>query len=224
MGEEVDEVIRYHLAELEIVQNLHDPRRLVPELRKEEKAVLDIGCGIGQTLLAPELCRLERRCGIDIDAKVIAYGQKRFPELQLVHAGAEALPFAANEFDLVISRVALPYTNIPVALREIRRVLKPAGRCWVALHPPRMELDRLRRAIMTFSFKTIVDSAYVWINSVLFNVGGLSIPRLPSGQHESVQTPGGMGRALRKAGFDGISITLKPPHFFVDATAMPNSV
>ncbi|MCX7011759.1 MAG: class I SAM-dependent methyltransferase [Candidatus Sumerlaeota bacterium] len=46
-----------------------------------------------------------------------------------MQAAAEALPFAANRFDLVYTKSVLIHTHLPEALAEARRVLKPeAGR------------------------------------------------------------------------------------------------
>ena len=44
-----------------------------------------------------------------------------------MHAGAEDLPFWNGAFDLVISRVALPYTMLGASLPEIARVLADDG-------------------------------------------------------------------------------------------------
>jgi ubiquinone/menaquinone biosynthesis C-methylase UbiE len=194
--------VRYHLAESEIVAAREDPRRAVPSLLPGEHAILDIGCGIGQTLLAPELCSATVRCGVDVDADSIAYGQQQHRELDLRVAPAERLPFPDGSFDLVYSRVALPYTNMPVALRDAHRVLRPCGRIWITLHPPQMLRARTMAAIMGLRPKPIVDAAYIWLNSLLFFGTGRCVPRPWSGQFETVQTVGSMTRALRVAGFE----------------------
>jgi ubiquinone/menaquinone biosynthesis C-methylase UbiE len=58
--------------------------------------------------------------------------------MDLRNAAAEHLPYGNSEFDLVISRVSLPYTDLPKAAREMRRVLRTGGRIWLALHDFRM--------------------------------------------------------------------------------------
>lgn len=209
--------VPYHLDELATVRNPRDPARLVPSTVRGESAVLDIGCGIGQMLLADELSGLGRRCGIDVDAEAIDYGKAHFPQLDLRTATAEALPFGDSEFDLVASRVALPYTDIPAALREIRRVLRPGGRFWAALHPAGLELRRLRYNLRRGSVRILVDSCYVWTNSLMLNVTGRSIARPWSGRHESVQTRSGMRRALLHAGFRDVTFPQQPGFFVVEA-------
>lgn len=48
---------------------------------------------------------------------------------------AEALPYQNEFFDMVVARVSLPYVNLPMAFREIRRVLRKGGELWITLHP-----------------------------------------------------------------------------------------
>jgi ubiquinone/menaquinone biosynthesis C-methylase UbiE len=217
-AEQLSATVRYHLAELEVIRAERDARRLVPVPRDADRAVLDIGCGIGQTLLSREIAHVPRRCGIDVDESAIAYGTRQFPELELRVSGAERLPFAAAEFDLVYSRVALPYTDIPVALAEIRRVLRPGGRFWASLHAGRMERIRFRRALASGALKTLVDSGYVWANSLYFNALGRTFARPWSGLRESVQMRGGMRRALLRAGFRNCELTITPTFFVVEAS------
>lgn len=52
------------------------------------------------------------------------------------HAGvpAERLPFADAGIDLVLSQFGLEYTDLPRALAEVRRVLRPGGRLALVVH------------------------------------------------------------------------------------------
>jgi ubiquinone/menaquinone biosynthesis C-methylase UbiE len=121
--------IAYHLTELKIVSNKGDPRRIVPNYSCGGWRVLDIGCGIGQTLVSEELSEAAELHGVDSDSELVNCRvlTDREPRLRLIHAAAESLPFPGTYFDLVYSRVAVPYTNIPVAMSEAFRVLKPGG-------------------------------------------------------------------------------------------------
>ena len=49
----------YHLAELRLVADLQDPRRCVPNYDCRGLDVLDVGCGLGQTLVAPNFAERE---------------------------------------------------------------------------------------------------------------------------------------------------------------------
>ena len=94
--------------------------------------VLDVGCGSGwATRLLAEHASNGRVTGIDISDEMIRLARESsllFPKVDYQVASAEQLPFADGEFDHVFSMESLYYyANIPAALREIRRVLRPAG-------------------------------------------------------------------------------------------------
>lgn len=210
--------VPYHLNELRIVQNEDDPRRVLPSAQKPGSSVLDIGCGIGQALAAPEFSKCSTRCGIDIDASAIAYGQKAFPFLGLSVAQGESIPFRDSSFDLVFSRVALPYCNIAVALSEMHRVLKPGGRLWVSLHAWEMEKEQLLSALRSMHPIRIVDRMYVILNGVIFARTGHCYPRPWNGRIESFQTVRGFECALVKAGFQEASTQVRGRNFIVEAS------
>lgn len=72
---------------------------------------------------------------------------RRAPPPRLV-AEAEALPFAPASFDLVLSNLALHWTNdLPGALLQLRRMLKPDGLLLVSLLGGET-LEELRRVLM----------------------------------------------------------------------------
>ena len=89
-------------------------------------AVLDVGCGTGRNL--PLYARGTRVIGVDVSADALARARRRRPDVPLVQADAEALPFRAASFDTVVS--ALVFCSVPDAgrgLLETRRVLRPEG-------------------------------------------------------------------------------------------------
>lgn len=47
----------------------------------------------------------------------------------------------------MISRVALPYMHIPMALAEIARVVKSGGHVWLTLHPFAMTREQILSAV-----------------------------------------------------------------------------
>ena len=195
----------YHLRELSIVENSSDPRRNLPKGVVAGWRVLDVGCGIGQSLMASEFLDCERH-GIDIDADAIAAGSEMFPELYLRAAQAENIPHNDQSFDLVFSRVAIPYTNIPRALREIFRVVKPGGRVWISLHPWSMEKEEIVKAIKTRSAKRLIDRIYVMINSMCLAIATRCFARPWSGKFESFQLPSRMQHLVRRTGFEEVGI------------------
>lgn len=94
--------------------------------------VLDIGCGSGWAtrLLAGSAIR-GRVTGIDISDEMIRIARESsesFANVDFETASAERLPFLDSEFTHAFSMESLYYyRDIPGALAEIHRVLKPGG-------------------------------------------------------------------------------------------------
>ena len=97
------------------------------------EAVLDAGCGAGHTAvaLAPFAHSV---VALDLSETMLAVTARLAAERSLANVttrqgDVEALPFADDAFDLVVSRYSAHHWPHPqAALREIWRVLKPGGR------------------------------------------------------------------------------------------------
>jgi demethylmenaquinone methyltransferase/2-methoxy-6-polyprenyl-1,4-benzoquinol methylase len=91
--------------------------------------VLDVATGTG--LVARELVRATgcRVVGVDRSAGMLAEARRRVNgSVELVEAGADALPFADAEFDALTFTYLLRYVDDPAAtLSELARVVKPGG-------------------------------------------------------------------------------------------------
>ncbi len=209
--------LAYHLQELETARNPDDPRRCMPQIGPHDHAILDIGCGIGQ-LFAAGACALSEvlAVGVDIDQEPLAYGARMVPGVRFLLASGDALPLAAERFDLVVSRVSLPYTNLPRALDEIARVLRPGGRLWLSLHPIGRTWRELGAALRGGRPKDAIFRGYILLNGVLLHGAGRVLPFPPNGRYESFQTGGGMLRLLRARGFTQIAVD-RARHFVVTA-------
>lgn len=203
---DADALIQYHLHELEMARNPDLPGYVAPPFAADDQAILDVGCGIGQSFIATNPGQGKLLVGIDIDATGPRYGRAHFGHIAYVNASAERLPFAEGSFDRVISRVSLPYTDIPLALNEMSRVLRDGGAVWLTLHSFSGSLRHFRAAASRFRPKAIALRAFVIANGILFHCFG-RVVRMPGvGICESCQTESAMVRALRRAGFEKIVV------------------
>jgi ubiquinone/menaquinone biosynthesis C-methylase UbiE len=182
--------------------------------------VLDVGCGAGDSLneefqlLRGELKNASRieLVGIDIDEAALAQGRMSYPDFLFVCAKGEQLPFPEESFDVVISRVAMPYMDIPVVLREIRRVLKVGGELKIKLHPLSFTLSELAVEMRSGSLReraqNFVYRIYVVANGAVLHFAGFNFRFSLSRQRcESFQTRRGIRRALVAAGFGKIDVS-----------------
>jgi SAM-dependent methyltransferase len=168
--------------------------------------ILDLGCGTGKwpkRLDAPPKDSL--LIGVDISQQSCARAAQRGsqPRWLCVCARGEQLPLADGSVDAVISTVALPYMDIPAALREIRRVLRPGGSVDATLHPWAFLLRELRsRPPVTPG--AFLHRLYVIANGVWFHLTGSVFRYFIARRVESWQSERGGRIALRRAGFVGV--------------------
>jgi len=97
-----------------------------------DSRVLDVGCGSGwATRLLAGLAFNGSLTGIDISDEMIRVAREAshsFSNIDFQVASAEHLPFGNGEFTHAFSMESLYYyANIPKAVSEIHRVLKPGG-------------------------------------------------------------------------------------------------
>ena len=108
--------------------------RVISELKAEQPGqasvrILDVGCGTGANLeMLSEFGKAE---GVDVSAEALSFCRDR--GLDKVKAGAaEALPYAAESFDLVTGLDVVEHLDDDVAgLREMHRVLRTGGRALI---------------------------------------------------------------------------------------------
>ena len=101
--------------------------------------VLDLGCGIGNILLAlSERIAFEHPpIGVDVAPALIEIGEREIRKagfqgrIQLRVAAATRLPFDAGTFDVVVTSHVIKHLDdsaLATALGEVHRVLRPGGR------------------------------------------------------------------------------------------------
>jgi SAM-dependent methyltransferase len=204
----------YHLEELAVAKRRDHPQYIMPPIEDGHRRILDVGCGAGQTLIASECTQSRMTFGIDVDLSALRLGRRLNTEIHFACAAGEVLPFRADSFDLVISRVALPYMHVPTALAEFARVSRPGATLWLVLHPPSMALRELLASVIGLKLKAALGRLYVIANTVAFHFWGAQF-RLAFGRGhcESCQTRRGIRRALVRAGYEHIE--LRQDRFFV---------
>lgn len=128
------------------------------------ESVLDIGSGPG--LLSVEMAATVglrgRVAGTDISQSMLDMAAARAipadaAPVTFHRAGAEALPFPDVSFDVAVSTQVLEYVeDIPVALAEMLRVLRPGGRAlvldtdWDSVVWHSGDVPRMRRVLTTW--------------------------------------------------------------------------
>ena len=113
--------------------------RVAPGMR-----ILDIACGTGEPAisLAALLGNKGEVVGVDLSPAPLRIAQERAAQRGLANtrfepADAHDLPFADNCFDRITSRLGVMFfSDLPRALREMHRVLKPGGSATLLVWSP----------------------------------------------------------------------------------------
>ncbi|MEX2282880.1 MAG: class I SAM-dependent methyltransferase, partial [Gemmatimonadota bacterium] len=107
--------------------------------------LLEVGCGGGHVL---EQFSQARRFGVDLSETMLARAGKRLrSNAVLLRASADALPFRAGSFDIVLCTEVLEHVPDPAAvIRELLRVSAPGARIVVSI-PNERNIDRAKRVL-----------------------------------------------------------------------------
>jgi ubiquinone/menaquinone biosynthesis C-methylase UbiE len=93
------------------------------------RTILEIGTGTGALIpvlkaLAPDA----QIISVDLAYNMLSQARQRIPDACLIQADIHQLPFESAGLDLVICHNSFPhFADKPHALRQIQRVLRPAG-------------------------------------------------------------------------------------------------
>ncbi len=99
------------------------------------RSVLDAGCGVGYGSGEFTAGPPAGYVGVDRSADAIRLAQRRYaaPHRRFLVADVVALPFAAGQFDIVLSfEVVEHLREVDRYLAELRRMLRPGGTCVVS--------------------------------------------------------------------------------------------
>ena len=97
----------------------------------QEKSILDVGCGTGQT---SAYISEKYRCSVtslDSNNTMLKKAKQRFSSLNLpinvIYGSVENLPFIDGLFDFILSESVTSFTDVFLTIKEFKRVLKPNG-------------------------------------------------------------------------------------------------
>ena len=95
------------------------------------KKLLDIGCGDGTyTLVLKDLLKTEETVGIEISPEAVGLAKEKGIKAYQLDIDEEKLPFEDASFDIIYCGEIIEHVfNPDHLLEEIRRTLKPGGRC-----------------------------------------------------------------------------------------------
>ena len=139
----------------------HFLRRMLRQLDLRQKAVLELGCGVGRWL---DLIQSfgGHYTGIDVSDEMIRLARARRPNGKFIQIDDADFPFSDNSFDLVFSVTVLHHNAFDEQehmLREVVRILKPNGH---ALLMEDIVHDRSRRSSFNMYPRTFED----WVTTV----------------------------------------------------------
>lgn len=114
-------------------------KEIINQIDVRNKAVLEIGCGMGLDLLSLAQNHPRTLIGIDLVPKHLMLARKLFDcygfSAEFFEMDAESLNFAPGSIDLVYSFGILHHTpNIEKAISNIYNVLKPGGQAVIGLY------------------------------------------------------------------------------------------
>jgi ubiquinone/menaquinone biosynthesis C-methylase UbiE len=123
---------------------------------KAGEAALDVACGTGAvTRLAALQMGNGRVVGLDFNPGMLAVARSvpnAGAPIEWVEGSALRLPFDDNSFDLVLCQLGLEFfPDRPLALREMKRVLRPLGRAALSVY------SSIERTPAAHAFVTALD-------------------------------------------------------------------
>jgi ubiquinone/menaquinone biosynthesis C-methylase UbiE len=171
----------------------------------EVKRVLDVGCGAGQELLPFVTEKGALGFGMDIASTVGRVGREMYAanaplaRVNFLRGTAEHLPFPSGSFDVVICRLALPYTHNERAFAEVSRVLRPGGKYLLKISGVRWYLLELKQALKTGNFMSMIHATRVLVAGSIYHLSRHQ-PRTRIPSPETFQSEWLLRHELRRYG------------------------
>ena len=177
------------------------------------KRVLDVGCGAGQELLPFLTERNARGVATDIASDVGQVGREMYAKhapqarVDFLRCTAENLPFVSASFDVVVCRLASPYTHNARAFAEASRVLRPGGKYFLKISGVRWYLLELKQALKERKILSVIHASRVLVAGAIYHLTRRQ-PRWRIPSRETFQSEWLLRWELRR---HGLSIHGKTP-------------
>jgi SAM-dependent methyltransferase len=147
--------LAYHCAEFSLQSQAESARGLFERIVQRVElgagaAVLDVGCGAGQTLRTLQSYQPAERIGLEIDLEALAFGcrlsEANGVAMHFLRGSGCQIPFREQRFTHILCRVALNYMHQRRALEEMVRVLQPDGYLYCSVEGVGFDLEFLGQA------------------------------------------------------------------------------
>jgi len=161
--------------------------------------VLDAACGTGDLAISDARAGAGKVTGLDFSAEMLARARRKDAAIEWLQGDMLALPFADGTFDA--ATVGFGVRNVAdlgLALRELRRVLRPGGRLAI------LEITRPRGMLRPF-FSLWFDRAVPLLGKVL--PGGSAYAYLPASVKRFPDAES-LATMLREQGFGDVRFRL----------------
>jgi len=162
-----DKIYEKERGRVETTLEVDKETLVVTELFKERRVrrVLDLGCGAGRHIIYLTQKNLDVY-GIDISKEALRKAKQRLNKLNLsanIKVGSmTSLPYRDNFFDALISTTTIHHGNIQQikkTIKEIERVIKPAGLIFVTVPKNRSKKEIPKERL--FGIKFIAPRTFV---------------------------------------------------------------
>jgi demethylmenaquinone methyltransferase/2-methoxy-6-polyprenyl-1,4-benzoquinol methylase len=161
--------------------------------------VLDAACGTGDLAIADRKAGAAKVIGLDFSERMLERARRKDARVDWVRGDMLALPFADGTFDAATVGFGVRnVADLPLALAELRRVLRPGGRLAI------LEITQPRGALKPF-FSLWFDRVVPLLGKVL--PGGSAYTYLPASVKRFPPAEGLAG-LMRESGFGEVRFRL----------------